>query len=79
MGFSTVRTLRHVVVAWFCLLAAAFGGTLMFGTLVLASANVASCHFCTLSEVVTAAALHVYPTFSAFPKPFCFVAPAAER
>jgi hypothetical protein len=67
-----------VVVAWFRLLATAFGGALMFGTFMLAGADVTSCHFCAFAEVVTAAALHAFPTFSAFPKPFCFVAPAVE-
>jgi hypothetical protein len=45
MGSSTIRTLRRVVLARFCLLAAAFGDTLVFDTFVLAGADVASRHF----------------------------------
>jgi uncharacterized membrane protein YczE len=79
MCSSTVRTLRHVVIAWFCLFATAFGGTLMLGTLVLAGADVAFRHFRALAEVVVAAALHAHAAFSSSPESFCFVAPAAKR
>jgi hypothetical protein len=68
MGSSTIRTLRHLVLARFYLLAAAFGDTLVFGTFVLAGADVAFPHFRAFAEVVMAAALHAHSAFSSFPE-----------